>query len=99
MFDRPLGDHFIGCNNYKIQHNDLLGTAIIIHTGGHGLNQGIDRHMSLDVLMWCIGGAATNGIVSHNMLWNANAAHWFDDIKQACLHTQDWQLSILPEGS
>ena len=28
------------------------------------------------------GGSAKNGIVAHNKLYNANAAHWFDDIKQ-----------------
>lgn len=56
-----------GNNNYKIYENDLLATGIVIHTGGHGLNQ---------------GGSAMNGIVARNTLWNANAAHWFDDIKQ-----------------
>lgn len=56
-----------GCNNYKVVDNNLLGTGIIIHTGGHGYNG---------------GDSATNGIVARNMLWNANAAHWFDDIKQ-----------------
>ena len=54
----------------KIVDNDLLGTAIIIHTGGHGLHQ---------------GGAARYGYIARNMIWNANAAHWFDDIKEVIL--------------
>ena len=83
-----------GNTNYKIVENDLLATGIVIHTGGHGFNN---------------GGSAMNGIVARNTLWNANAvrsflsfceftpktlctnpklllllsqAHWFDDIKQ-----------------
>ena len=54
-------------DNYRIVDNDLLGSAIIIHTGGHGVTQ---------------GGSATYGVVARNMLWNANAAHWFDGIKE-----------------
>ena len=50
-----------GNTNYKIVDNDLLATAIVIHTGGHGLNQ---------------GGAARYGYIARNMIWNANAAHW-----------------------
>ena len=56
-----------GNTNYKIVDNDLLATAIVIHTGGHGLHQ---------------GGAARYGLIARNMIWNANAAHWFDDIKE-----------------
>ena len=54
-----------GNDNYRILDCDLLGTAIIIHTGGSEE-----------------GGSATNGYIARNMLWNANAAHWFDGIKQ-----------------
>lgn len=46
---------------------DLLGTGIIIHTGNHGVNQ---------------GSSAKFGYIARNTIWNANAAHWFDDIKQ-----------------
>ena len=69
-----------GTNNYKILDNDLLGTGIIIHTGGHGLNH---------------GGAATNGIVARNTIWNSNAAHWFDDIKQVIFEHN----TIRPSGA
>lgn len=54
-------------NNYRIIDCDLLGTGIIIHTGGHGTTQ---------------GGGARYGYIARNTLWNANAAHWFDGIKE-----------------
>ena len=69
-----------GNTNYKIVENDLLATGIVIHTGGHGFNN---------------GGSAMNGIVARNTLWNANAAHWFDDIKQVIF---EWNR-IQPGGA
>ena len=36
------------------------------------------------------GGSAKNGIVAHNKLYNANAAHWFDDIKQVILSNNQY---------
>ena len=69
-----------GNDNYQILDCDLLGTGIIIHTGGHGASQ---------------GGSATNGVVARNMLWNANAAHWFDGIKE-CIF--EWN-NVQPAGT
>ena len=31
---------------------------------------------------WLGGGFATNGLIARNTLWNANAAHWLDSVKQ-----------------
>jgi hypothetical protein len=64
-----------GNTNYKIVENDLLATGIVIHTGGHGFNN---------------GGSAMNGIVARNTLWNANAVRshlssWVFAVKIVCL--------------
>ena len=45
---------------YSITDCDLLGTAIIIHTGTHGASQ---------------GRPAQYGYIARNVLHNANAAH------------------------
>lgn len=69
-----------GNTNYKIIDNDLLATGITIHTGNHGTNS---------------GGPARYGYIARNMIWNANAAHWFDDIKEVIF---EWN-KILPAGT
>ena len=56
-----------GNSGYSITDCDLLGTAIIIHTGTHGASS---------------GSPARYGYIARNVLWNANAAHWFDGIKE-----------------
>ena len=56
-----------GNSGYQITDCDLLGTAIIIHTGTHGASS---------------GSPARYGYIARNILWNANAAHWFDGIKE-----------------
>ena len=81
-----------GNNNYKIEHNDLLATGIVIHTGGARPLRNSRQSKLRDLSRRCVrvraghgfnnGGSAKNGIVAHNKLYNANAAHWFDDIKQ-----------------
>ena len=52
-----------GNSGYRITDCDLLGTAIIIHTGTHGASS---------------GSPARYGYIARNTLWNGNAAHWFD---------------------
>ena len=56
-----------GNSGYQITDCDLLGTAIIIHTGTHGASS---------------GSPARYGYIARNVLWNANAGHWFDGIKE-----------------
>lgn len=77
-----IGDvvYLDGNDNYRIVECDLLGTGIIIHTGGHGTKN---------------GGSARNGYIARNTLWNANAAHWFDGIKQVIF---EWN-TIRPAGT
>ena len=52
-----------GNSGYQITDCDLLGTAIIIHTGTHGASS---------------GSPARYGYIARNVLWNANAGHWFE---------------------
>ena len=78
---KDLGEvvYLAGNDNFKILDCDLLGTNIIIHTGR---NPGVQP-------------SATNGIIARNVLYNANAAHWFDDIKQVIFERN----RILPGGT
>eukprot|EP00933_Yihiella_yeosuensis_P031758 TRINITY_DN25376_c0_g1_i1.p1 TRINITY_DN25376_c0_g1~~TRINITY_DN25376_c0_g1_i1.p1 ORF type:complete len:802 (-),score=122.38 TRINITY_DN25376_c0_g1_i1:24-2267(-) len=69
-----------GCSNFKIFDNDLLGTAIIIHSGLPKAGA---------------SGSASNGIVARNTIWNGNAGHWFDDVKQVIFEYN----SIHPGGT
>ena len=72
-----------GNDNYKVLDNDLLGTSTLIGTGS---NQPGASFLG--------GGSATNGLIARNTLWNANAAHWFDDIKQVIF---EWN-TVRPGG-
>jgi hypothetical protein len=59
--------HLDGCSNWKGLDCDLLGTGVVLGTGSAVANH---------------GASATWGVAARNTLWNANAAHWFDSIKQ-----------------
>jgi hypothetical protein len=68
----PSVVYLAGMRNYDILDCDLLGSWIIIRTGsspGAGGWPGAE-------------GSARYGRIARNKLWNANAAHWFDDIKE-----------------
>ena len=62
----------LGGQNFEITDCDLLGTATILHTGGGSTGQ-----------RGCSSCAVTSteryGVIARNLIWNANAAHWFDN--------------------
>ena len=62
----------LGGQNFEITDCDVLGTATIFHTGGSKI--GPRGCSSCDVT-----STERFGVISRNQIWNANAAHWFDN--------------------
>lgn len=62
----------LGGQNFHITDCDLLGSAAIFHTGGGQVGT-----------RGCSNCKVTSterfGVIARNKIWNANAAHWFDN--------------------
>ena len=69
----------LGGQNFEIIDNDVLGTATIFHTGGGKIGPRGCSSCS-------ITSTERYGVIARNKIWNANAAHWFDNAHEVSRH-------------
>ena len=71
--------YYVPKKNFEITDNDILGTATIFHTGGGKIGPRGCSSCS-------ITSTERYGIIARNEIWNANAAHWFDNAHEVSRH-------------